>query len=168
MADIFAALNFSPWTFLLQVVNLFVVMAFLYLIVYKPITTMVAEREQRIENSLEGAAKARKEAENMLAQYETQMRNSRQEAQEIIAQATRMAEEIKEQITSSARQEADKTIAKAKEQIKTETAKALGEIRDQAASLAVLAAGRVLERDLRPEDHERLVKEFIQEVGELQ
>ena len=168
MEGIFAALNFDPWTFLLQAINLLIVIGLLYLIVYKPVTKMVAEREQRIENALNGAAKARQEAEEVLARYQAQLAQARQEAQEIVARATKMAEEIREEITSNARLEAEKTLAKAREQIQAETARALAEIRDQAATLAVLAASRVIERELRPEDHERLVREFIQEVGEIQ
>lgn len=168
MEAIFAALNFDPWTFLLQAINLLVVVALLYFILYKPVTKMVAEREQRIEQALEGAARARREAEEALAQYQAQLAGARQEAQEIVTRATKMAEEIREEITTNASQEAEKTLAKAREEIQAETARALAEIRDQAATLAVLAASRVIERSLTPEDHERLVREFIQEVGEVQ
>lgn len=168
MEGIFSALNFSPWTFILQAINLFLVMGVLYLIVYKPVTRMVVEREQRIESSLASAAEARDQATNLLAEYEQKINSSRQEAQEIVARATKMAEEIKDEITSNARLEAERTLAQAKEQIKTETSKAMLELHDHAAALAVLAAGRVLERDLRLEDHQRLVKQFIQEVGEVQ
>ncbi|MCR4419539.1 MAG: F0F1 ATP synthase subunit B [Clostridia bacterium] len=168
MEAIMGALNFSPWTFMFQVINLLLVIAVLYLIVYKPVTKMVETREQRIQNALEGAAKAQAEAETTLAEYRAQLESARQEAQEMVSRAAKTAEEMREEAVRNARLEAEKILTRAREEIQAETARAVAELREQAATLAVLAAGRVLERELRREDHERLVREFIQEVGELQ
>ncbi|KKM10789.1 ATP synthase subunit B [Clostridiales bacterium PH28_bin88] len=168
MAAVFQALNLNPWTFLFQVINLLVVMGLLYVIMYKPITKMVEEREHRIESQLADAAEAKKNAEELLSRYETQVKGAKQEAQEILARATKLGEEMREEIVTGARQEAERTVTRAKAEIEGEKAKALSAIREEVATLAVLAAGKVIGRSLTSEDHERLAKEFVQEVGDLQ
>ena len=57
-------------------------------------------------------------------------------------------------------------IAKAKEEIAAEREKALAAIRDEVATLAVLAAGKVIGRAINKEDHEALIQEFVSKAGE--
>ncbi len=168
MADILAALHFKPWTFIMMAFNLLIVALVLNKLVYKPVSKLLEEREQKIEGSLRDAALAKQRAEEQLKEYEARMQSARQEAQEIIARAQKLGAEMQESIVNQAREEARKTMEKAKAEIQGEKAKALAAIREEVATLAVLAAGRVIGRSLTPADHERLVQEFIAEVGEVQ
>ncbi|MGI9862798.1 F0F1 ATP synthase subunit B [Moorella naiadis] len=168
MQAIFQALNFNPWTFLLQALNLLVIMGLLYVFLYKPIGKILAERENRIEGSLNDAAAAREKAENILVEYQQQLRGARQEAQIILDRAARMAEETRTEIINQARTEAERTLAQARGEIEGEKTKALAAIRSEAANLAVLAAAKVLERSLTADDQERLAREALAEVERLQ
>ncbi|AKX95240.1 F0F1 ATP synthase subunit B [Neomoorella thermoacetica] len=168
MQAIFQALNFNPWTFLFQTLNLLVVMGLLYVFLYKPLGKVLADREARIEGNLNDAAAAREKAENILAEYRQQLQGARQEAQAILDRATKMAEETRAEIINRAREEAERTLAQARREIEGEKSKALAAIRSEAASLAILAAGKVLERSLTPDDQERLAREAIAEVERLQ
>ncbi len=162
------ALNFNVWTFLFQVVNLLIVIAILNKLLYQPVTKIMREREEKIENSISEANKAQKEAEKLLGEYESKMENAKKEAREIISSANKMGEDMKQRIIADAQAEAAKTLAKAKEEIAAEKAKALAEIRDEVATLAMLAAGKVVGRAIDDEDQKKLVEEFVSEVGELQ
>ncbi|AOQ25355.1 ATP synthase subunit b [Moorella thermoacetica] len=168
MQAIFQALNFNPWTFLFQTLNLLVVMGLLYVFLYKPLGKVLADREARIEGNLNDAAAAREKAENILAEYRQQLQGARQEAQAILDRATKMAEETRAEIINRAREEAERTLVQARREIEGEKSKALAAIRSEAASLAILAAGKVLERSLTPDDQERLAREAIAEVERLQ
>lgn len=168
MHAILEALHFSFSTFILQTINLLVVMGILYLLLYKPVTQVLIEREQKIEGSLRDAAQAREEAEAALAKYQEQLKGARQEAQEIVDRATKMGEEMKQEIIAKAKEEAEKTLERAKTEIQGEKAKALTEIRGEIATLAVLAAGKVIDKSLTKEDHEKLISDFLEEVGEVQ
>ena len=44
----------------------------------------------------------------------------------------------------------------------------MGEIRDEAATLAMLAASKLIERSLNDTDHKQLVDKYIEEAGEVQ
>jgi F-type H+-transporting ATPase subunit b len=166
--EILKALNFNFYSFIWQIINLFVVIFLLHKIMYKPIIQMVAERERRIEGSLAEAAQAKEESGKLVAKYQAQLSKAREEAQDLINRATKAGEELKDKIINDAREEANKTVTRAKSEIEGEKAKALADIRDQAAMLAIMAAGRVLERSITADDQKRLAKKFISEVGELQ
>lgn len=168
MKEIFAALNFSGWTFLFQIINLVIVAVLLYFILYKPITQMVAEREHRIEGGLADAAQAREEAQSVLKQYQEQLQGARAEAQGIIEQAKKAGDRLREEIVSTARGEADKLLIRAKSEIEASRTQAIAQIRAEAATLTVMAASKVLEREISAADHQRLVEEFITGAGKLQ
>ena len=168
MASILEALHFKFSTFILQSINLLVVIGILYLILYKPLMRVMAERDDKITGSLQEAQSAREEAGELLANYKEQLGQAKEEAREIVANAQKIADESREQILTTARAEADKTLVKAKREIATERAKAVDQIRSEAATLAVLAAGKVIRKELDTEEHHRLAQEFIDEVGEVQ
>ena len=61
----------------------------------------------------------------------------------------------------------EQMIAEAKVQIQKEKEKALADIRDEIADLAIHAAGKLIGRVLTTSDHERIVKECVEEVSHL-
>ncbi|NLW06635.1 MAG: F0F1 ATP synthase subunit B [Clostridia bacterium] len=168
MEAIFDALSLDLWTLGWQVVNLLFVMGVLYYFLHKPLGRILAEREAKIEGSLNEAALAKEKAQSMLAEYQQQLANARQEAQDILDRAAKMADETKEQIISKAREEANRTLEQAQAEIENEKVKALAAIRSEAATLAIMAAGKVLERSLTTEDQIRLAREAVAEMERLQ
>lgn len=148
------------------IINFIVLVAILNKFLYKPILGMLDARKQDIKNQLDEAADARNEAVKVKDEYTREMQNARQEAQEIISKATKLAEESKSGILQEARAESEKVLKKAQEEIRLEKEKAKAELRNEVASLAVLAAGKVLERTIKPEDHEQMIRQFVQEVGD--
>ena len=43
--------------------------------------------------------------------------------------------------------------------------KAHKELKDEVADLSVMIASKIVERDVKPEDHERFIEDFIDKVG---
>ncbi|MBZ4687931.1 MAG: F-type H+-transporting ATPase subunit b [Clostridia bacterium] len=168
MASVLEALHFNFSTFILQAINLLIVMGVLYILLYKPLMRVIEERDNKIENNLQEAQSAKEEANELLAQYKEQLGQAREEARGIIENAKKIGDDTRERIIAEAREEANKTLEKAKREIETEKAKALGEIRSEAATLAVLVAGKVIKKELDTEEHKRLAQEFVDEVGEVQ
>lgn len=168
MEAIFEALNLDLWTLGWQVFNLLFVMGVLYYFLHKPLGKILAEREARIEGSINDAALAKEKAEQLLAQYQQQLNNARQESQAILDRAAKMADETKEQIIDKAREEANRTLEQARAEIESEKGKAVAAIRNEAANLAIMVAGKVLERSLTTEDQVRLAREAVAEVERLQ
>ncbi|PKM90128.1 MAG: ATP synthase F0 subunit B [Firmicutes bacterium HGW-Firmicutes-12] len=149
------------------IVNFLVLVAILNKFLYKPILGMLDARKLDIKSRLDEANDARNEAMQVKEEYTREMQNARIEAQEIITKATKLAENSKTGIIQEARVESEKVIKKAQEEIRLEKEKAKTELRNEVATLAVLAAGRVLERTIKPEDHEQMISQFVQEVGDV-
>ncbi|MHB8172384.1 MAG: F0F1 ATP synthase subunit B [Thermincolia bacterium] len=160
-------MKFDPAIFGWQIFNFLVLLAILNKLLYKPILSTLEERKRTIRESLEKAEVARIEADKLQSQYQAQMLQAKKETQEIIEKATKMGEEMKEDIVKNAKNEADKAIKKAQDEIVREKNQAVAALREEVATLAVLAAGKVVGRAITVQDHEQMVKEFIAEAGEL-
>ena len=167
MGAILESLGFEFPKFLWQVVNFLILLFLLKKFAYKPILDMLDERKKSIEDAINNAETAKNEAEKMRKEYETRLAEAKQEAQEIMAKATKLGEEMKREIVENAQSEATKAIQKAQEEINREKDLAIAALRDEVAVLAVMAAGQVLGKAISVEDHEKLVKEFVSEVGDL-
>jgi len=160
--------NLDVWQIAMTAFNVILVIYILKLLLFGPVGRILQEREDKIESSLANAATAQKEAQELLEKYQHQMAEAKKEAHEIIERANKIGIQTREEITKDARKEAAKTLEKAKREINGEKAKALEQIRNEAAVLAVMAAGKVINKQLDPKQHEELVKDYINEVGEIQ
>ncbi|NLK00278.1 MAG: F0F1 ATP synthase subunit B [Clostridia bacterium] len=150
------------------IINFLVMLAILGIFLWKPVLKVLDERRNEISDNLSNAESQRKKAEELLVQYQEQMEKASGEAHEIIAQAAKKAEAARDQIIAESRDEASKISEKAREEIKREKEQALKEVRDEVATLAVMAAGKILEKNITKDDHEKMLQEFLSEVGEVQ
>ena len=66
----------------------------------------------------------------------------------------------------AARTEAERLKESAKLEIEQQKEKAVTAIREQVASLSVLIASKVIEKELNEKDQEKLINDYIQEIGE--
>lgn len=148
-------------------VNFFILLALLYKFAYNPINAMLEQRTNAIEGSLKHAEQVRIEVEQMKKEAQSNLAESRKEAQEIVARATKAAEDAKNEIINKAKEEAANTKKKAAAEIQAATEQAKMELKDTAATLALLAAEKVLNRAITDEDHKKMVKQFVNEAGDL-
>jgi len=148
-------------------VSFFVLLAILYKFGFTPISNMLEERTNTIESSLRHAEELRAEVEQLRREAAQNLADSRKEAQDIVARATQIAEETKNEIISKAQAEAAAERARAIAEIKAEREAAINELRDTAATLAIMAAEKVLGRALTESDHKAMVQDFIKEAGDL-
>lgn len=154
-------------TFIWSFINFFVLLAILNKLLYKPVLKMLAERKQTISESLASAEAAKVESIRLKAEYEQHLAEAKKEASEIIAQGSKFAEQAKSDILNKAKEESAKMVANAKDEIELEKNKAVAQLRNEVASLAILAAGKVLDKAVTNEDHKKLVDDFVKEVGGL-
>lgn len=155
-----------PWTFIAQICNLFLQMFLIKKFLFKPIREVLEKRKAKAEADLLDAKKASEEAQAMKAEYEQNMQEAREKANSILADAQKTATLKSEEILREANQAAVSIKAKAEKDIEQEKRKAVNEIKDEIGSMAVEIAGKVIEREIREEDHTKLIDEFIEKVGE--
>lgn len=130
-----------------------------------PILNTLQARETFIRESLETAKRDRDEAEARLREYEERLAQARAEATAIVDEGRRDAVAVKQRIEEDAQREADKRLERAKREIQIATETATKEIYLLSARLATEMAGKVIGRELTPQDHERLIAESLDGVN---
>ena len=149
---------------LVQQTILFAVLALvLYKFAWKHILHALEQREGKIRGDLEQAEAARKSAEAVLAQHQAAMDRVKGEAQAIVEEGKADALRLKETILAEAREEAGKVSERAKREIELARDKAVLDLQAQAASLSVSMASRILGREVKASDQDRLIQESLSE-----
>lgn len=159
-----ASLNTGDIVF--QLLMFLILLALLKKYAWGPLMGIMQAREEHIANEIEEAEKSRAEAKKLLEEQRSLLKEARTEAQSLIDNAKKQGEVQREEIISLARQEAERVKESAKLEIEQEKEKAVSEIREQVATLSVLIASKIIEKELSVEDQEKLINEYIQEAGE--
>lgn len=158
--------GFVPWTFIAQICNLLIQVYIFKRLLFKPVNAMLEKRRAMADAEIQEAVKAKDDAEAMKAEYEQNMREAKDKANEIVSTAQKTAAVQSEEMIREATQQAATIKSKAEKDIALEKAKAVNEIKDEIGSMAMEIAGKAIGRELREEDHEQLINEFIANVGE--
>lgn len=151
------------WTLVIFIIVLVVLGKF----AWGPILSGLQGRENFIRDSLDQAKKDREEAEARLKEYTEKIEASRSEASAIVEEGRRDAEALKVTIEDHAKAEAKAMVERAKREIGLATDSALKEIYTLSANLATGVASRIIGRELKPADHERLISESIKELRDV-
>ena len=133
-----------------------------------PLMKMMEERRTNIESMLAQAENERQQAEKIKREYQEEMRKARQEAQEVIAKATKISEVRATEILAASHDEAEKIKKSALVDIERERDRAISEVKAQVADLSVLVAEKIIRQKLDMKGQGKLIEQFIQEVGEMQ
>jgi len=129
------------------------------------VKNMEQAREDRIRNDLEGAEKARSEAETEKAQYLAQIAEARAEAGTIIEEARQSAEQVRRDLIARAEADAAEIRDRAQVDISAQQQRAMAELRTDVAQLSIDLAERIVEHNLDRDTQLRLVDSFINQVG---
>ena len=148
-----------PWTFIAQICNLFLQMYLIKRFLFKPVNEMLQKRRAMADAEIQDATKAKEE-------YEQNMQQAKTKASDIVNEAQRTASLQSEEILKSAAQEARAMKEKAESDIAQEKRKAVNEVKNEIGGMAMEIAGKVIEREIKEEDHAKLIDEFISNVGE--
>jgi len=146
---------------IVQVVNFLILLAVLYRFLFRPLVGTLESRTATIKQQLAEAQAAREEAARQLVDFEARLAAARAEAQAARDRAMREAAELKERLTADARQEAERLVQAAKSEIAREIRRAKADLRAEVGGLAVQIAERLIQKSLRDEDHQRIVREAL-------
>lgn len=164
--DALSSLGINGPFLIAQIFNFFILLILLRRFLFKPMVNMLETRKQRIADGLQAAEMARREAEAERAQLQSQLDAERREALDRIAAASKRGETLAAEIEGSARQDAQKIMDDARSEAVRERDRIIAEAQDQIAELAMLAAEKVLGRELSSRDSQRaFVNEFLAANG---
>jgi len=136
----------------------------LWLVAFRRIGGVLEERRSKIEQGLRDADAARQERERAADERLAVLGGARQEANDILARAQRVADANRERDMAQTRAELERLRERATADIQAEKRRALAEVRGEVAELALLAAGRVVGETMTGERERRLVEEFLRQA----
>ena len=154
-----------PFWVLVSIVNFLVILYLLRRYLWGPILTVLANRAEKIREGLAMAEAARAERERMKAEVERLLADARRDAQAIAERMTKGAEAAAADIRAQAKAEADRIRERGRDDAKQLHDQALAQLRSELAGMVVLAASRVLGRELDPEKHRALIEQSLDEAA---
>lgn len=149
-----------------QIINTIILFWVLKKILFKPVLNIIDSREQAIKTDIAIGEQAKTKGLALKDEYEQKLLVAKTEGQEIIKQATLRAEQKSEEIISAAKEEANSLKDRANKDIVQEKEKVMNELKNDISSIAILAASKVIEKDIDQAKHEEMINKFIEEVGE--
>ena len=154
-----------PFWVLVSIVNFLVILYLLRRYLWGPILTVLANRAEKIREGLAMAEAAKTEREQMKAEVERLLSDARREAQAIAERMTKAAEAAAAEIRAQAKADADRIRERGREDAKQLHDQALAQLRSELAGMVVLAASRVLGRELDPAKHKALIEQSLDEAA---
>ena len=147
---------------IVSAVNFLLFFIIVWTFAFKPVSKMLADRKERIEQGLKDAEQARRDRESAEAERVAALAEARREANEIMARAQKTAQEMRDTDIAATKEELERLRARATAEIEAEKVRAIGELRAEVADLALEAASRVIGETMTSERERRLVEEFLQ------
>jgi F-type H+-transporting ATPase subunit b len=160
----FETLGLNFWGFVWHLINFGLLLFLLSRFLFPPIVRMLDERQARIRESMERAEALKEESTRAAEAVRQQLDEARREGQTIINTATQIADRIKQERQEQAQAEYEAILKRAQEDAARERERAYAELRQQVADLAVLAAERIIHRQLDATAQRQLVEEFLAEA----
>jgi F-type H+-transporting ATPase subunit b len=149
--------DLAIWTAVVFLILLLVLWKF----AWGPIAAALEHREEHVADQIAAAERSNQEARDMLARYETQLANAGVTIREMLDQARRDAEASKQKIIEEAREAAQSERKRALQEIEGAKDEALRQLAEKSVELAIDLAGKIVRRELKPDDHARLIKESL-------
>lgn len=154
------------WTLVFGVVNFGILLYLLRRLLFKPALEFLDRRREQIASRIESARTAESEAKQLVVAREAELQGARERADEILAAARRDAESIIAQAKNAAKSDVDKILSEGKQRLEQERERMIRELREAYADIAILGAERVLDREIRIDDHRRLLDQLLEEISE--
>ncbi|MCR4761087.1 MAG: F0F1 ATP synthase subunit B [Oscillospiraceae bacterium] len=161
-------LSIDIGTILFSWINLMILFFALKHFLFKPVQKILSERQEAVDKSLKDAEDARERAEAAETAYTEKLQQTKEESAEMLRKATRKAQLRSEEIIADAKSEAAAILQANRDELEREKNRAESQLRSEVSGLAVMVAEKVMEREINQADHERLIDEFIDSVGDVQ
>jgi F-type H+-transporting ATPase subunit b len=159
------ALGISLKEFIFYMINFLILVGVLTKFLYKPFLGVLEERKKKIQDAFDSAEMMNRRADEKMANYTARIANVEEEGREIIKEAKQRAEAQAADIISEANEKASQIVAAAQRQIELDKQKAMDDMKQQVAALAMMAAEKIVERDIAQIGQEQIVDEIIEQAG---
>jgi F-type H+-transporting ATPase subunit b len=152
-------------TFGITFINIFILFLILRAVLFKPVTKFMAERAKKVQDSIDHAMQDKKEARELLEQYEAKLKDVKVIADEIHREAREIAEKEAARIVAEGRVQAGELVAQTQKQLEAERRAALSRFNAEAAIIVMAAASKLAAREISGDDNKRYVNMLLEELA---
>ncbi|MBO5129013.1 MAG: F0F1 ATP synthase subunit B [Oscillospiraceae bacterium] len=156
----------NPVTLIAQICNLFIQLFLVKKFFLDKIKAILDQRRAAADLEITDAQAAKAEAMEIKATYEKNMQEAKAQANEILDRAQKTATVRGEEIIRQANDEAAHIKQKAAADIAQEKKKVLNDAKNEISGIAMTIAEKVVERQLESSDHDKLINQFIDKLGD--
>ena len=158
-------ISVNLWHILVSLANL----ALLYFVakkfLYGPVKKILVDRQNTIDSRYEAAEKAESDARENKKAYEEKLSGAKEEADSILQSAVNDAKAREKEILDQAKDQAEGILRRAEENAALEMKKAENAIKEEIVEVSAALSEKLLEREIKTEDHKDLIDRFIDEIG---
>jgi len=151
-------------TLILQSIAMMIFVWFCMKFIWPPLLKAMDERRAKIADGLAASDRAEKALKDANQEVEKQIMAARDKAGEIVDQANQRHGQILEQAKDDAVDERKKQVAAGEAEITQSANQAREELRATVASLAVLGARQILQKEVDENTHRELLDKLIAEI----
>ena len=156
---------FNPISIVLHMINALILFAAIRIWLYKPIRAFLDKRKDAVQKTLDDASARETETQQLLNDGKLQLESAQKAAAETIDAAADRGQQRADEIIEEAQQQAKVLLEKARDDGESIRRQARESMEEEAAHLAIQIASKVLEREVSYEDNQRIIEEFLEEVG---
>ena len=146
--SVLASLGINSSLFIAQLINFTIVAIVLWFLILKPLTKKMAERQDKIEDSLKNAEKVEENLRKSEQSYQSKIDDAKAEAAKIMEKSQTEAKELGDKMKNKSKEEIELLITQAKKNIQIEKEEMLAEIKVKAGELVVAAMEKVLDEKI--------------------
>jgi F-type H+-transporting ATPase subunit b len=152
-------------TFIGQIIVFLLLLWFIYKVVVPMMAKPVNERYRRIAEGLAAAEAGQKELAAANTRAQEIVRDARERARQIEELAQRRSREEIEQARRTAQSESARIVAAGEAEAANEAARVRDQLRRELGALVVRGASQLLEREIDPRAHERLLERLAEDIA---
>ncbi len=158
----------TPGLYIWTIITFLLLFYVLAKFAWKPLLSMLEERESLIKKSLSDAETAREELQKINLESEAIITKARTEAQSILSDGKAAAEKIKDDTVAKAKEEASKIREEAKQQIKAEKDRAISDIKKEVVDLSLNVAEKLIKKNISEKDNASLIEESLEKIKQYE
>lgn len=152
-------------TIIFTLINTLILFLIFRFFLYKPVCKILDQRKELAAAEITEAERAKESAAKTEQEYLERLAVAKEEAAELMKQATARAQAREEEIIAEANRKAAEIRAKAEDAIERDKKRAMNEIKDEISDIVILAATKVVEKEINAQDNEALIAGFLANVG---
>lgn len=160
-----ALVSIDPGTIVFTLINTLIIFLLFRIFLFKPVCKILDKRKEMAAAEIADAQKAKESAEKTEQEYTEKLADAKNTAAEIVKQATVRAQAREEEIISEANQKAAEIRAKAEESIERDKKRAMNDVKDEISDMVILAATKVVEKEISEKDNEEIISKFLANMG---